>query len=125
MNLSWKKTRAALTAIALFGAALVAIGTVFATVEEYRFWVNHHELDEVANDADAKVQLVAQGLTAVIEGQKVNTRQGLRNERRYWTDVRRQAEDDLKKYPGNVSAQRELERAEESIRYIDDQLMKE
>lgn len=78
-----------------------------------------------------KVQLLAQGLEAAIEGQKAsnevqkaNTRQGLMNERRYWTDIKRQAMEDLTKDPGNRSAQSEFDRAVLNLSDIDSQLRK-
>lgn len=83
-------------------------------------WAPRAEVERIAETQIAGLEVQK----AIIEVQKINTRQGLRNERRYWKSVRRQAKADLEIDPGNRSAQNELDWANENIADIDAQLKK-
>ena len=72
--------------------------------------------------AKAEVIELAEGLTATIDGQKNLNKRLLRSDRRYWRDIEREAEAELKKDPDSVSSKRELKRAQDALSDIDKEL---
>lgn len=70
---------------------------------------------------EEKLQELAGGLTDAIEGQQKLNSKVDRGERRYWVDIEEKAFEDLERDPANRSARRELKRARENIRRLDNQ----
>lgn len=98
----WGSVAGAITAILILSATLGA--------------------DLIPWPAKADVIELAEGLTATINGQKELNKRLIRSDRRYWRDIEREAEAELRQYPDSTSAKRELKRAQDSLADIDKEL---
>lgn len=79
------------------------------------------DVDPFPWPAKAEVDEIKKGLSNTIQTlERVNKRLD-RSERRYWEEIEQKALDDLKKDPDNSSAKRELRRAQDAIRELDNE----